>query len=798
MQSKTYSLVLSSSLLLCALGLAGCSGLTGSSFPDVPAKTSVGTLQGSVFGGHAPIVGAQVYLLEAQTNGYAAKAKSLLSASYSSTVSNSSGQPYSTTLDNSGDATNGLYHETTDSSGAFNIAGDYTCDVGDPVYLYTAAGSPNTGTPITIAASSYTEVTSGILLAFTYAYTFTFTANNLLYPGQTVTLSSLTGTNNNLLNGAQTIVSATPTSFTISYTTTGNSLLADPPAFDSATGTGTPVGSQNPAIVNLAMLGNCPSTGTFQNSIRYIYMNEVSTAAVAYALGGFGTDGLHIGSSSTNLIGLQNAAINAGQLYDIQGSNQSTTYDGEGHIARANTPAGNGIVTQTVLDEVGNILASCVDSANTYNPVTKMGTASINCNTLAANATSDGTTTGTTPIDTATAAFNIAHYPAGVGNTNFVTSLYSLPTGVVPFTPTLTTQPNDFTVAIQYPVSLNTAVSHAESIGIDSNGNIWMNSYGNKNIFEMSPVGVVKFQSTPASYSYGYLSVDPSNNIWSGGNFTQTYETEWNNSGTVLSGAGYGPGFYDGYMTVTDGSGNAYISGTSGSASTQWQEYKLNSSGGSVTGSPFNISAGIPAGYDVAHGAIENASTGGDIWWTTEAGAAGNVYSVARVNPTTGALAAGFPVTTKISAPEMPGIDSLSNLWVANQQGGTFDNTVVKITTAGTVTTATGGTLTYPFGTAIDGAGNVWVTNRGSIGSSGITSSVVEYNGSTSAAISPASNYTLQGDLLGALNVAVDPSGVLWVTSFDDSMVVEMLGSAAPTTTPLSYAASVNKLGTRP
>jgi hypothetical protein len=45
------------------------------------------------------------------------------------------------------------------------------------------------------------------------------------------------------------------------------------------------------------MLGLCPGVGNFTTSVSYVYMNEVSTAAVAYAMSGFATDGLHIGAS---------------------------------------------------------------------------------------------------------------------------------------------------------------------------------------------------------------------------------------------------------------------------------------------------------------------------------------------------------------------------------------------------------------------------------------------------------------------------------------------------------------------
>jgi hypothetical protein len=59
--------------------------------------------------------------------------------------------------------------------------------------------------------------------------------------------------------------------------------------------------------------------------LNFLYMNEVSTVAAMTALAPFASttannDALHIGTSSTNLAGLQNAVLNAANLYDIQGS----------------------------------------------------------------------------------------------------------------------------------------------------------------------------------------------------------------------------------------------------------------------------------------------------------------------------------------------------------------------------------------------------------------------------------------------------------------------------------------------
>ena len=126
-------------LVSLAFALSGCSGFQEASFPAVPAQNSVGTIQGSVFGGHAPIVNAHAFLLEATASGtastgYAAMAKSLLSANSTATSGS-----YPVTEDTTaGSVTNGLYYVTSDTQGAFNISGDYSCDIGDPVYLHPA------------------------------------------------------------------------------------------------------------------------------------------------------------------------------------------------------------------------------------------------------------------------------------------------------------------------------------------------------------------------------------------------------------------------------------------------------------------------------------------------------------------------------------------------------------------------------------------------------------------------------------------------------------------------------------
>ncbi len=123
----------------------------------------------------------------------------------------------------------------------------------------------------------------------------------------------------------------------------------------------------------------------------------------------------------------------------------------------------------------------------------------------------------------------------------------------------------------------------------------------------------------------------------------------------------------------------------------------------------------------------------------------------------------------------------------------------------------------YPFGSAVDGNGNVWITSRcgpGNIcGTYTNSRTLIEINGATNQAISPPTNFVPQIQYPGAatntailtdpLNVAIDPSGNLWITNYNSggiSSVTEVVGTAAPVMTPLSAAAAAvpNKLGAKP
>jgi sugar lactone lactonase YvrE len=726
-----------------SLGLGGCSGMQEASFPAVSAQNPVGALRGSVFGGHASIEGSHLFVLEATASGtastgYAAKAKSLLTSSSTAT----SGTYPVAEDQTAGSVTNGLYYVTTDATGSFYITGDYTCDIGDPVYLYASGGSVGSNAVLSITAISET--------ASPGTYTYSFTANNLLYIGQTVQFSA-SGLSGKwaTLNGTTQTVLATPTMTSFQISTN----IAPGSGANTQTGSVTATGAANPAIVNLAMLGVCPSSENFSTgpgALRYVYLNEVSTTAMAYAMAPFASDSLHIGSSATNLTGLQNAAINAANLYNIQGAplelvgNSSA---GEGQIANQATMAGNGTVPQAELDTIANILAACVDSANTA------ATASAACRMLFADATSNGTSSGVKPIDIASAAINMAHSP-GAEN---VVELWELPSGAVPFAPQLTSQPKDFTVAITY-----SNLAAPGSIAIDASGNACVPTNSSSGyVTKLSPMGAVLATSATGGNGFNSIAIDPSGNVFvTAGNSNAVYK--YNSSLNSVTGSPWTtPQMNDPTSVAIDSNGYVYVTDGGNSASIV---RKFNNSGS------LNASITNNCLTRVTQIAIDPS----DSLWA----AINSSNAVCRVSNPRGS--ATFSISGQTSAPTNVAIDSNGNGWAgAGAQTNLFMFTPTgRQSSFGVIDNNTQGGLSSPTWVAIDGGDNVWITNAGN------SYALSEFN-NAGTAITGSSGYQ-SGNLDNPSFVAIDPSGDVWVPNQGANSVTEIIGVAAPTVTPLS------------
>jgi hypothetical protein len=272
--------------------------------------------QGLVNGGQfRAVVGAKVYVLQANTTGYGEPSVSLLTSG----------------TGNQADSIG--YYVLTSEYGGFSIAGDYTCTAGRQVYLYVRGGDSGGNGP-------------------------------------------------------------------------------------------------NSAIGLITSLGACPETGTFTTAAPFVFVNEVTTVAAAYAMVGIATDPTHV--SSFGRSGASTVMANAGTLAGVATGFANARPDSK--------------VPRDKIHTFANILFACINSSTPT---------STSCNTLFTNARSGGTT-GTIPGDTATAALNIARNP----HAN-VSVLYGLqPSLTPPFLPALESAPPDFTLS-SAPEELNNSVASA-------------------------------------------------------------------------------------------------------------------------------------------------------------------------------------------------------------------------------------------------------------------------------------------------------------------------------------------------
>jgi streptogramin lyase len=519
---------------------------------------------------------------------------------------------------------------------------------------------------------------------------------------------------------------------------------------------GNPGAGSNSAAGLLAILGQCPVSGNFITATPFVIINEVTTVAAAYAFAGFATDATHVSSSGTPLAqtGIANAFANAANLANIAGG-----------TALAVTSAGNGTVPQAEINTLANILAACINST---------GPTAATCSTLFTSA-KDGSTT---PNDTATAAINIAHHPGS--NLNV---LYSLQTATAPFQPTLTFQPNDFTIAL---IFTGGGVLYPTDVAVDSDGDVWVADNGAR-VSKFNALGAAL--SGSGGYTGGGLAdpdkiaIDLSGNAWFANayGFGTSYSiSELNSSGTAISGPnGYTGGGLDRPSGIgIDPSGNVWISNTYGNSIS-----KFNSSGTPISNSLGYTGGGlsVPIGMAI--------DTSGYAWVANETNALSEFNPSGT--PTSNFLGyTGGGLNTPFDGRSIA-INAAGNIWVSNYNG----NSLSQFNSSGTAISGAsgyiGGGLNTPEAISIDGSGNVWAVNTNGV--------ISEFN-SSGTAISSASGYIGARQTM-SYGIAVDGSGNVWTTNYTysvSSSITEFIGAANPVVTPLAYAVKTNTLGTRP
>jgi streptogramin lyase len=524
-------------------------------------------------------------------------------------------------------------------------------------------------------------------------------------------------------------------------------------------GTGT-----NPNIALMAALGSCDTllanaTKTFLN------VNEVTTVASVYALSGFMSSKTSIGTSSTNLTGLNNAFATVNELVNLQYGSPYTTI-----------PAGTATVPQNEIFALADVLAACVNSAG--------GSASENGGqpTTACGKLFADTSSGTAPTDTVQAVLNIAQNPAHNANAilGFVQSVGA------PF-PTTVSSVNDWTIALNYTGG---GISTPQAVAIDAAGNAWIASTSNV-VTKITPA-TGSFASGVSGYSGiqldvpTSLAVDTAGNVWlancaskcsGSANYSSVVKLVPSGNTVTASKFTHASLFASDAISI-DGNNNAYVANAYGNSLT-----KFNSAGAVQSGTGITASG---LAYPIAL-AIDSGN---------------GVWSVSPSINTLVGLASGGAAKydlSGLSEPSAVAIDHSNRVWVTNETG----NSLSVFTSAGSpMSTPVGAGLNAPLALAFDGNGTAWVANANSsisvFSSAGVALSANAYTAAAGSASAP---------LAHPNSIAVDASGNVWMTNCgtyctgtagNPGSVTQFIGAATPVATPLAAAIAGNTLASRP
>jgi PKD repeat protein len=514
----------------------------------------------------------------------------------------------------------------------------------------------------------------------------------------------------------------------------------------------------------MAAVGACP--GASGPAITAT-LNEVSTVAAAYGFAGFATDATHVSSSGTAQaqVGIANAFANAANLEMLATG-----------VARTTTPMGSGTAPQAEIDSLANVLAGCSSGGG-------------QCATLFADATADGTTTGTQPMETATAAINIAHHPGAN-----VATLFGLAGSSTAYAPALSLTPNDWSIALSFSTAALTA--HTLAMAIDGQGDVWLlGGLGLGNPFmlaELSSAGAVLSGSGYSLNGYpGGMAIDPAGNVWAAMSNGGVYKLSSSGSVLLQIPTTQVAGLASPYGVAIDGNGDAWIGNNNavGLFELRNDGTVLSPSGGYRTGAnmyPYLLT-------------IDGSE---DVWAYSSTGVQKYSSAGGMLSPSGG--------YSGVTAPAA--IDAAGDVWSYNSLSSGL---VYELSNAGTLLSPSGYSVcnntaasphscqgffpgaSEPLSAAIDGAGDLWTP-------------VAYYGPLTRAYYNGIVELSNQGTILsGNLGyqtsgsesyypslLQVDASGNLWGAS--PIALVEVVGAAVPAVTPLSEAVALGKVGARP
>ena len=551
--------------------------------------------------------------------------------------------------------------------------------------------------------------------------------------------------------------------------------------------TGGKVGSNtaNPNLALMTALGNCSSLGSAP-----VVVNEVTTVASAYATSQFAgndaltgnTSYLYLGTSSGNSAGLANAFAAVNNLVDI------TTGQ-----ARFFVPAGNAAAPYVAINTLADMLNSCTATSGGVE-----GDGSP-CGTLlaATDLLKTGTYTGSVaPSDTLQAVFNIAQHP--VSNYGYSLSLpspgspSSLASSSSPFQPILSTNPNDWSLSLNYTVGAG--LSSADALGsfaIDAGGNLWITDTTAGSVIEWNATGAAISTSAGYPAGGGPVAVDSTGNVWVSGN---GFLSELTSFGTAAPGSPFAGVAGGGSDMTMDAQDNLWIANSAGVNEFNNLGVALSPQNGYTNSGVSGISA---VGVDSSN----------NVWVGF---ANGTAYSVAILTNPGGQLITPGGSQAGNVLPQMAA-DSSGDMWDVTQQSSgngqvcktpPYAGKGSELTASCDPAENTSGENGVPLpvfniqGIALDGVGAFWVAGAGGGGLSFPPSVLPIVPGGTGSA-NPQGSYASPSLAAGTVRVGIDGSGNIWVLLANNT-ITEYIGAAAPTANPTGLALKSKKLGAKP
>lgn len=749
--------------------------------------------------------------------------------------------------------------------GSTNIASTTTASDGS-FSLDTTANAAISAYSVTSNIATFTTATSNIGIGATV--TLSGFATSTFFNGQSVTVLSSSPTQFTanvsaiIPSGDNGTIAQTTEAGSAAYPNSPCS--AGQYLYLTATGGNAGAGTNN-AIGLMAAIPQVCSSATANT---YVFMDEVTTVAAVTALqqfmsintgatapyAGTGTVPWTIGAPSTNTTGLANAFLETANLANI------TT--GTSYNSTATNTVGGVLYTTTIvpdfnkIDGLADILATCINDSTG-----NLCSGSAGVLTLTTIATGTTTPTYTVPIDTIQAAYNMATLPnaalysgskywkSSTGSTTYLSMLWSNITAQSPFQPYSASVPPDTAILEQWRTvnASNATVGtvYAASIAIDGFGNLWtaggsgvtsnfVNQFNHAGqlLLDTSTVSIPSYtltyyadtatsvtaSTTPNStYPLGIggansLAIDTNNNAW----FAST--------GAVSPGTLTTQSLISGVLAQISQSGTAtgYLTGSSPSALAIDNSNNLFMNDIPTSGRYYMSELPASGAYETVYEGIGRNSHVYDGVTVDSHGYAWAFYSVCSANfavprissaamvssSGTGSGSTAGNVTLPSNCTYTGAGDANGNMWATDNVNLYYIN-IGSSLTAPTVTTAfTGGATTgldIPQGMALDGAGNLWVANKGVVNT---IAGVAEFaTGGTAGAVtllSPAgtgvagfgSGSVISVDPATPTNVALDSSGDVWFQTPGGSFLYHLVGIAAPTKTPL--ASSLAAIGTKP